>query len=66
MSGNYIVTAVDAQGKPLKFTFFVQGRHIYTARNGICSSQPGAIVTIRVQETGKELESESPYPCPSR
>jgi hypothetical protein len=66
MSGNYIVTAVDAQDKPLKLGFFVQGRHIYTARNGICAAQPGAIVTIRVQETGKELESESPYRCPAR
>lgn len=62
-SGNYTVTAVDAQGKPINTTFYVQGRHIYTARNGICAAHPKAVVTILSLETGKELESESPYLC---
>ena len=62
-SGNYIVTATDAQGTPFKATFLVQGRHIYSARNGICAAHPGAVVTIRVRETGQELDGESPYRC---
>lgn len=62
-TGNYIVTAVNAQGKPVNAGFHVQGRHIYTARNGICAAHPKAVVTILSLETGKELESESPYLC---
>ena len=59
-TGAYTVTAVDAQGKPINAVFHVQGRHIYSARNGICAAQPKAVVTIRSKETGKELEGESP------
>lgn len=62
-TGNYTVTAVDAQGKPINAMFHVQGRHIYSARNGICAAHPKAVATIRSKETGKELESESPYQC---
>lgn len=63
ISGNYAVTATDAQGSPINATFHVHGRHIYSARNAICASHPGATVTIKSIESGKELESESPYPC---
>lgn len=63
ISGNYTVTAVDAQGNPINAVFHVQGRHIYSARNGICATHPKAIVTIRDKETGKEVQSESPYQC---
>jgi hypothetical protein len=63
MSGNYIVTAVNTQGQDINIVFHVQGRHIYTARNGICAAHPKATVIIRVSETGKELEGESPYQC---
>lgn len=63
MSGNYIVTAVDAQGKAINARFVAQGRHIYTARNAICATYPGAVVTIRDADSGKELESESPSHC---
>jgi hypothetical protein len=62
-SGNYIVTGVDAQGKAINVVFHAQGRHIYTARNSICASYPKAVVTIRTQETGKDLEAESPFQC---
>lgn len=62
-TGNYVVTAANAQGKPLNTVFHVQGRHIYTARNGICAAHPGAVVTIRTRESGQELEGESPYTC---
>lgn len=62
-TGNYIVTAVGADGKPINAAFHVQGRHIYTARNGICAAHPKAVVTIRARETGQELEGESPYAC---
>lgn len=62
-TGNYTVTAVDAQGKPLNAVFHVQGRHIYTARNGICAARPGAVVTIRSMANGQNLEGESPYQC---
>jgi hypothetical protein len=62
-SGNYIVTATNAQGQALNAVFHVQGRHIYTARNGICAAHPGATVTIRVRDTGEELDGESPYRC---
>jgi hypothetical protein len=63
MSGNYVVSAVNAQGQPLDVVFFVQGRHIYSARNGICSAHPKAVVTIRILETEEELDGESPYQC---
>lgn len=62
-TGNYTVTAVDAQGNPLNAVFHVQGRHIYSARNGICAAYPKAVVTIRSMATGQNLESESPYQC---
>jgi hypothetical protein len=62
-SGNYTVTAIDTQGKPINMVFQAQGRHIYSARNGICAVHPKAVVTIRTQETGKELEGESPFQC---
>ena len=63
MSGDYIVTAVNAQGGAIKETFLARGRHIYSARNGICAAHPGAVVTIRLKETGTELDGESPYRC---
>ena len=63
VSGNYVVSAVDAAGKPIDSVFFVQGRHIYTARNGICAAHPGAKVYIRSAETKADLKGESPYQC---
>lgn len=62
-SGNYTVTVVNAQGKAIDAVFHVQGRHIYTVRNGICAAHSKAVVTIRLAESGKELQSESPYQC---
>lgn len=63
LSGNYVVSAVDAKGEKINTVFFVQGRHIYTARNGICAAYPKATVYIRSAETKAELEGESPYQC---
>lgn len=63
LSGNYVVSAVDAKGEEINTVFFVQGRHIYTARNGICAAHPKATVYIRSAETKKDLEGESPYQC---
>lgn len=63
VSGNYVVSAVDAAGNPINSVFFVQGRHIYSARNGICAAHPGATVYIRAAETKADLEGESPYQC---
>lgn len=64
MAGNYTVTAVDAEGKAINAVSHVQGRHLYTVRNGICAAHPKAVVTIRSLDTGRELERESPYQCP--
>ena len=61
--GAYTVTAVDARGKPINAVFHVQGRQIYTARNGICAAHPKAVVTIRSMTNGQNLEGESPYQC---
>jgi cbb3-type cytochrome oxidase cytochrome c subunit len=64
MTGQFTLTAVDVEGKAINAVAHVQGRHIYTVRNGICAAHPKAVVTIRSLQTGKELESESPYQCP--
>lgn len=63
LSGNYVVSAVDAKGEEINTVFFVQGRHIYTARNTICAAHPKATVYIRSAETKADLEGESPYQC---
>jgi hypothetical protein len=63
VSGNYVVSAVDAAGRAINSVFFVQGRHIYTARNGICAAHPKATVYTRSAETKAELKGESPYQC---
>lgn len=65
MSGNYVVTAADKQGKPLTngLNLTATGRGIYTVRNALCSKYPGAVVTIKASQTNEELKSESPYSC---
>lgn len=63
LSGNYVVSAVDAKGEEINTVFFAQGRQIYTARNAICAAHPKATVHIRSAETKKDLEGESPYRC---
>jgi hypothetical protein len=63
LSGNYVLSAVDANGEEIDTVFCVQGRHIYSARNGICAAHPKATVYIRSAETKKDLEGESPYQC---
>jgi len=66
LSGTYAVTAVRADGTPAKVNIMAEGRGIYTARNAICASEPGATVTIKDARTGQELRSESPYKCKGR
>ena len=65
MSGNYNVKAVDANGNELGkgLKMMAQGRHIYTARNALCSNYPKATIIITDLETGQELKGESPYRC---
>lgn len=66
MSGNYTVTAVDADGKPSNLVLHMQGSQIYSARNALCARHPGGIVTIKHMGTDKELTSDSPYKCRTR
>ncbi|MCS4250104.1 MULTISPECIES: hypothetical protein [unclassified Pseudomonas] len=63
MSGDYNVTAVDANGQPIKMVMTSHGSAIYSSRNAFCSNFPKATVTIRDFHTGEELKSESPYHC---
>nr|WP_314492060.1 hypothetical protein [uncultured Pseudomonas sp.] len=65
LSGVYTVTAQDASGKPIPKLgkIVAEGRHIYTARNAMCSIAPDATVIIRNADTGEELKGESPHRC---
>ncbi|AKS05090.1 hypothetical protein [Pseudomonas trivialis] len=63
MSGDYKVTAVDANGAPVKMVFTTRGSGIYSVRNAFCLNYPKGTVTIRDLNTGEELSSESPYHC---
>lgn len=64
-SGNYVISAADADGRPLasNIRMTAEGSGIYSARNAICAANPGATVRIHDVQTGKELQSESPYKC---
>ena len=63
LSGNYKVSAIDANGVVLVKGIFAQGRMLYTARNAICSLHKNATVIIIDLRTGEPLSSESPYKC---
>ncbi|QAU23912.1 hypothetical protein EO087_07850 [Dyella sp. M7H15-1] len=63
LSGTYRVSAINKDGVPISMVMDVQGNHIYSARNAICSAYPGATVSMMDMTTGKELTSESPYKC---
>ncbi len=65
LSGTYVVTATDADGKEIakNVRMMADGTGIYTARNALCATKPGAVVHIKDSQTGRELESESPYKC---
>jgi hypothetical protein len=60
-SGSYQVSAVTNDGVPVSMIFNVQGSHIYSARNALCSEYRGATVSIVDVGTGKDLSGESPY-----
>lgn len=62
LSGNYKVSLQDGtDGR--KTEILTQGSGIYTARNALCSTHPGATVIIRDTTSGQELKGESPYHC---
>lgn len=65
LSGNYVISAFDSNGKQLtgNTQFTAQGRGIYTARNALCAANRKASIVIKDMQTGKELQSESPYQC---
>lgn len=65
LSGTYVVSATDAEGRDLSsnLRFTADGSRIYTVRNALCSAHPGAVVHIKDVQTGQELRSESPYTC---
>jgi hypothetical protein len=62
-SGSYRVSAVTNDGVPVPTILNVQGSHIYSARNALCSAHRGAMVSIVDVGTGKDLSGESPYKC---
>jgi hypothetical protein len=66
LSGTYAISASDAEGREVSPNVHMtaEGSGIYSARNAICATNPGAIVRIRDVQTGNELQSESPYRCP--
>ncbi|MDR2239548.1 MAG: hypothetical protein LBE33_03830 [Zoogloeaceae bacterium] len=63
--GNYRLRAMDASGVDLtaNLVLTAAGRGIYTTRNALCASYPGATVLIEDTQTGRQLEGESPYRC---
>jgi len=65
LSGNYVISAYDTQGKLLtgNLQLTATGSRIYSVRNGICSAYPKATVIIKDSSTGEELQGESPYQC---
>lgn len=66
LSGTYAISASDADGREVSSNvrMTAEGSGIYSARNAICATSPGATVRIHDIQTGKELQSESPYRCP--
>lgn len=62
-SGNYNVTATQADGTPVNASVMAQGSGIYTARNAFCEAFPGATVKIVDTSTDEEYVAESPYQC---
>jgi len=65
LSGTYVVSATDAEGRDLSsnLRLTADGSRIYTARNALCAAHPGAVVHIKDLQTGEELRSESPHIC---
>ncbi len=65
MSGNYVVTAEGSDGATVgsQFAITAEGSGIYSARNALCATYPGATVHIKDAATGEELKGESPYKC---
>ncbi|MBN0927007.1 hypothetical protein JTL68_37590 [Pseudomonas aeruginosa] len=63
VSGNYRVSAIDANGAELGKGISAQGRTIYSVRNAICSQHSNATVIITDMQTEKALSGESPYKC---
>jgi hypothetical protein len=65
LHGNYKLTVVDANGRDLApgLSIMAEGAGIYSVRNAMCSTHPGATVLIKDARTGEQLKSESPHQC---
>ena len=64
VKGNYEVKAFNAEGRQLNnMVLSASGSGIYTVRNALCHSYPGAKVIIVDMQTKQELAGESPYQC---
>jgi len=65
LSGDYQAFVFDTEGNQLNenLILIASGSGIYTLRNSVCHSYPGATLRIIDLDTGKELEGESPYHC---
>ncbi|MBS0318603.1 MAG: hypothetical protein JSR49_15925 [Proteobacteria bacterium] len=65
LSGSYRLYAQDDNGKLLTkgLEMTALGSGIYTTRNAMCRVYPKATVIIVDQQTGKNLDGESPYRC---
>jgi len=65
LHGTYRLRAVDDQGVELssKVSLMAQGSGIYSSRNALCASYPGATVLIEDAKTGQPLKGESPFRC---
>lgn len=63
-SGTYRITANRFDGTPLmNGHMMAEGSGIYSVKNAICVTEPGAVITIKDATTGQELQSESPHEC---
>lgn len=62
-TGTYEVIAVNANGEQISPRTIASGSSVYTARNALCITKPGSVVTIRQIGTGEHLANQSPYRC---
>lgn len=65
-STEYTVSAHDSEGNRIVGSpmFYSKGYAIETERDRLCARYPEATIIIRHADTGEELHTQSPYPCP--